>query len=344
MEMSPDDPRREMVEAIKSSGTRAAAVVQDLVSLARQGIKYEEIINLNYIVREYLSSPEYAKTLLDHGSVRLESNLAEDLLNIKGSPFNLVKVVMNLINNAMEAMPSGGYIEISTSNRYLDNRRTFYEPIPEGEYACLMVKDDGVGIADHDLKNIFEPFYTKKSMGRSGSGLSMTVVWSTVKEHEGYIDVSSREGQGTRFTVYLPATREEAAYAPQRVTLESYLGNEKILVVDDSPEQRLLADSMLSKLGYHVQAVSSGEEALVHLREHSPDLMVLDMIMPGLDGLETYQRVLQINPEQKAIIASGYSESQRVRELQRLGAGTYVQKPYTLEKIGMAVRRELDRA
>jgi CheY-like chemotaxis protein len=158
------------------------------------------------------------------------------------------------------------------------------------------------------------------------------------------VDISSQEGSGTRFDIYLPATRENVADAPGRVVLEDYLGTERILVVDDIKEQRDIAARMLSKLGYDVVSVSSGEEAITFIQADQVDLIVLDMVMdPGIDGLETFRRITAKNPGQKAVIASGYSESERVKTLQKLGAGTYIQKPYTLEKIGLAVRKELDR-
>jgi CheY-like chemotaxis protein len=219
------------------------------------------------------------------------------------------------------------------------------EPIPEGEFICLSVTDEGVGIADQDLKRIFEPFYTKKGMQRSGTGLGMTVIWATVKDHNGYIDVTSREGAGSCFEIYLPATREQIAASPDRPVLEDYVGNEAILVVDDVAEQRDIARKMLSRLGYGVATVASGEEAVAYLKDRRVDLVVLDMIMPpGIDGLEAYRRIIAIHPGQKAVIASGFSENERVAALQRLGAGEYLRKPYTLEKIGLAVRRELDRS
>ena len=144
--------------------------------------------------------------------------------------------------------------------------------------------------------------------------------------------------------IYLPATREAIAENNRRIVLQDYLGNEKILVVDDIQEQREIAVNMLSKLGYQLFSAASGEAALALIRDNPVDLVVLDMIMPnGMDGLETYQAIVSLYPGQKTIIASGYSESDRVKELQRLGAGIYIQKPYTMEKIGVAVRTELDK-
>jgi len=209
----------------------------------------------------------------------------------------------------------------------------------------LEVMDDGLGIAANDLDRIFEPFYTKKVMGRSGTGLGMAVVWGTIHDHNGYIDIKTSEGVGTTFTLYFPVIREKETTKKDLIPIEEYLGNqEKLLVIDDILEQREIAATMLSKLNYSVIAVSSGEKAIEYLSENSVDLIVLDMIMdPGIDGLETYKRIIEIHPNQKAIIASGYAETDRVREAQGIGAGDYIRKPYILEKIGLAVKNELAR-
>ena len=233
---------------------------------------------------------------------------------------------------------------IATANTYVDKIRQGYEPIPEGEYTVLEISDQGIGMPASDLARIFEPFYTKKTMGRSGTGLGMSVVWGTVKDHDGFIDIQSEEGSGTTFTLYFPATRSENEITTP-VYIEDYLGNgESILVVDDSPNQRELAARMMQRLGYAAVTADSGENALEIMANRTFDLVILDMIMdPGMDGLETFKRMRRVMPGQKAVIASGYSESERVREMQKMGAGSYIKKPYTLEKIGLAVRKELDR-
>jgi len=173
----------------------------------------------------------------------------------------------------------------------------------------------------------------------------MAVIWGTVKDHKGYIDVQSTEGKGTTFTLYFPVTRKELAEDKLLLSLEDYMGKgESILIVDDVEEQREISSRMLKKLGYSVTAVSSGEEAVDYMESNSADLLMLDMIMePGIDGLETYKRILQLHPGQKAIIVSGFSETDRVKEAQRLGAGAYVKKPYLLEKIGLTVKTELEK-
>ncbi len=173
----------------------------------------------------------------------------------------------------------------------------------------------------------------------------MAVVWGTIKDHGGHIDVQSIQGAGTTFTIYFPVSREESATEQPKVSMDHIRGNgETILVVDDVDTQREIATDMLQMLGYSVDVAKNGEEALEYLQQSPADLMLLDMIMrPGMDGLETYQKVLSINPDQKAIIASGFSETDQVRETQRLGAGEYIRKPYSLQTLGLAVKKELNR-
>ena len=343
MDMPQESPLRKPILTIQKSGEKAAAIVQDLLTLSRRGVSPRELANLNQIISDYLKSPEHEKLRAYHPRVTVETRFEKELLHIIGSPIHLTKTVMNLISNAAEAMPKGGKIVISTENLYIETSIKHKE-LDAGEYVVLTVSDTGVGISPEDMERIFEPFFTKKVMGRSGTGLGMAVVWGTVKDHNGHIDVQSLTERGTTFTLYFPATREKYKKNQFPLSIEDYMGKgESILVVDDVEEQREIAFSMLKRLGYSVILVSSGEEAVDYLANHSVDLVILDMIMdPGIDGLETYQRILEFHPGQKAIIASGFSETDRVKEALRLGVGAYVKKPYLLEKIGFAVRDELD--
>ena len=170
----------------------------------------------------------------------------------------------------------------------------------------------------------------------------MAVVWGTVKDHKGYIHIESQEGMGTVFRLYFPATRKSPE-ADRHQAIDAYMGNgETILVVDDIMEQREIASEILTTLGYRVMTVPSGEKAVEYLRENAVDLLVLDMIMdPGMDGLDTYRQIIQHHPHQKAIVASGFSETERIREVQRLGAARYLKKPYTMESIGIAAQAVL---
>lgn len=339
MDLPEESPLKKPIRTIQSSGERAANIVQDLLTLARRGVSVESVINLNQVIREYLKSPEYDNLRNHHPDFQLETDLADDLLDISGSPVHLAKTVMNLISNAVEATMHAGRIRIETENRYIDSPIKGYDDIKEGDYVVLTVTDNGIGISHEDIERIFEPFYTKKVMGRSGTGLGMAVVWGTVKDHSGYIDIQSEPDQGTRATIYLPSTKEHRMQTRAPESVDNLIGDgERILVVDDVEEQREIATGMLTRLGYDVASVSSGEAAVDYVSQHRVDLLVLDMIMdPGIDGLETYRRIINIHPGQRAVITSGFSESDRVHEARKLGAGIYVKKPYRIETIARAV-------
>jgi PAS domain S-box-containing protein len=341
----PDDsPLRRPVMTIKKSGEKAAAIVHDMLTLARRGVTTSEVINLNRVVEDFLKSPEFFNIRLHHQNVTIEHELDDDLGHILGSPVHLTKSLTNLVSNAAEALPDGGTVKIRTSRRELTDPLQVYEVVEPGRYAALQVVDDGIGISPGDVQKIFEPFYTKKEMGRSGTGLGMPVVYGTVKDHHGFIDVQSVEGRGTTFTLYLPITEALLAESSARIDLQKVMGaGESILVVDDVEEQREIATGMLEKLGYAVAAVNSGEAAVDHLKDKGADLLLLDMIMdPGIDGLETFKRAREVQPEVKVIIASGYSETARCQEARDLGAGPYLQKPYSLKQIAQLVRDVLD--
>ena len=343
-ELDESSPLKDDVIKIMEGAQRSAAIVQDLLTLARRGVQIRQVFNLNDTIRNYQKSPDFEKLTSWNSGIKIITHLDADLLNIMGSPVHLTKTVTNLVANAVEAMPNGGVLTITTRNQSLDQPVKNYDNVNAGDYAVLSVSDTGEGISPEDIKHIFEPFYTKKVMGRSGTGLGLAVVWGTVKDHNGYIDVLSEPGQGTALTLYFPVTRESVK-TETAVPVSEYIGNEEsILVIDDIKEQRELAAKMLGRLNYRVRTVSSGEEAVAYLKAGQADLLVLDMIMePGMDGLDTYKAILEIHPQQKAIIVSGFSETDRVKEARSLGVGEYLRKPYIQEKLGLAVRRALDK-
>jgi signal transduction histidine kinase/ActR/RegA family two-component response regulator len=344
MRLPVDSDMRQPLNTIRTSGQKAAAIVQDLLTLARRGITTAEVVDLRAIIEDYLVSPEHCKMISYHPDVRIETRFDPDLMNIAGSPVHLSKALMNLISNAAEAISGKGVISLSLRNQYIDIPIHGYDRVQPGDYIRMTVSDTGHGIAPKDLQRIFEPFYTKKKLGRSGTGLGMAVVWGTVKDHHGYIDVQSREGAGTRFDLYFPVTRREHKPEMQFRVADHRGAGQAILVVDDIKEQREIASGILRDLGYRVHTADSGEGAVAFLNNHCVDLLLLDMIMePGMDGLDTYRQVLRRYPRQRAVIASGYSENDRVREAQRLGAGIYVRKPYTIENLAQAIDHEFKR-
>ncbi len=344
MQLEENSPLVEPISFMHDTGLKAADIVQDLLTLTRRGIHQTSVLNLNHVIHGYYNSSAHHRLERNFPEIYFKIDPEPYLLNLNGSESHISKMVMNLVMNAAEAVREKGQVTIETFNCYVDTSMGGDE-IPEGEYVVLRVSDNGGGISQADIKRIFEPFYTKKQMGRSGSGLGLSVVWNAVKDHQGYIEISSEKGQGTSFELYFPATRDKTESILDDFEIETFKGNnETVLVVDDVKGQRKIAQGCLEALGYIPFTVDSGEKAVVFLKKHPMDLLIIDMKMePGIDGLETYKKVLKINPEQKAIIASGFSETQRVKEAKQLGAGQYIKKPYTLQKFAIALKKELAR-
>ncbi|MDF1544945.1 MAG: PAS domain S-box protein, partial [bacterium] len=337
-ELLPDSHESlEFLDSIEKAAKQMADINQQLLTLGRRGHYNQEPIDLNEIVRDVFSDFPRA-----YGTIEFDIDLADDLMNMIGGSAQIHRVVSNLLTNAIDAVKKAGKISIKTQNFYLDELKTTYSQIPRGEYVKLTVTDSGCGIAQEMVGSIFEPFFTSKTVNKErGSGLGLSVVDGVVKDHHGHIDLSTQVGKGTSFYLYFPITREET---PEIVPGKIPTGNEKVLVVDDDDFQREVTCRLLSKLGYQAQAVESGEQAVEFMKSNSQDLVVLDMVMPlGIDGAETYRRIIENNPGQRAIVASGFSETDRVLEAQKLGAGAFVKKPLCLQSLAAAVRLELDR-
>mgnify|MGYP006283843285 CR=1 FL=1 len=342
MEPALPEKVRRGLETIQDAGSRAVAVVSDLLTVARGVAVGKEPLDLNLAVREYIQSPEHHGLLKHHPATAIQFDLQDDLLPVQASPVHVRKALMNLVTNAFEAVSGEGSVVLATSNRYVDRAIRGYDRVRPGEYGVLSVSDTGPGVPEEDLERIFEPFYTRKVMGRSGTGLGLAVVWNILRDHDGYIDLKTG-GTGTTFDLYFPITRDRKKEREAETDLEALRGRgERVLVVDDEEAQRDIAARMLSTLGYEAFEAAGGEEALAFLREREVDLVILDMIMdPGMGGRETWERIKALRPRQKAIIASGFTETEDVRKVQEAGAGAYIKKPYTLRKLGLAVRQEL---
>jgi len=331
---------RKPIEAIRESGERAATVVADLLTVARGVASIREPHDIHALVQEYLHSPEYEKLKSLHPDVvctgRFEA--ADSILSC--SPIHIKKTVMNLIANAMEAIQEEGDVQIITSNLVLNHGEN---ELPPGHYVVLVVLDDGPGISDDDIRHIFEPFYSKKMMDRSGTGLGLTVVWNTVEDHSGYIRVESG-AEGTRFSLFFPVSNEQVSrYEDPQIESLGTSKNEHILVVDDELLLRDIASQVLVGLGYNVSTVPSGEEALEFVKDNPVDLVVVDMLMtPGITGRQTYEQILELYPHQKAIVVSGFSESDDVKATLELGAGGFIKKPYSIDQLGRAVKAALE--
>lgn len=342
--LEPDSPMRQPVETIKTAGQRAAAVVADLLTLARGVARERETAGLGRLAAEYLESPEFLDLARRHPATAVAVDFPGDDPRVLCSPVHIKKVAMNLVANAMESMgDEGGRVEIRVETRRPTRGFRGQPPLPDAPCAVLTVADTGPGIAEGDLERIFEPFYTRKALGRSGTGLGLAVVWNTVQDHDGRIDVRSGP-DGTRFEIFFPLADGDAPARTDDACDEEPVagGGQRILVVDDEASQREIACEMLIRLGYRADAVPSGEAALDWLWDRPADLVLLDMLMPpGMNGRQTFEAIAAIRPGQRAVIASGFSEDAEVREARRLGAGGYLKKPYTLKEMGRAIRAEL---
>lgn len=342
LDLPKNSPLRHPIETIQRSGIRAAAVVDDLLTVARGAAAVKEVCDLNKLLREYLESPELKRPLEAQPGITLHTDLAPDLFTLNCSAIHIRKCLLNLFINACEAVGEVGTVTVSTSNHYIDKPFKGYDEVHRGEYVLLSVSDTGPGISSMDIDHIFEPFYSKKVMGRSGTGLGLAVVWSAVQDHNGYIDIAT-DDQGACFDLYFPASRELADDGKEQITLQDLQGKgQTILVVDDEATQCDIVTSMLTQLGYNSSSVASGEEAVLFLKTHKVDLLVLDMIMePGMNGRKTYERIISLHPGQKAIITSGFSETDEVKKAQNLGAGIFIKKPFSINQLGYAIIQEL---
>ena len=343
LQLPVDSELRKPIEAIKESGKRAAAVVADLLTVARGVASIRVSANMNTLVREYLDSPEWHHLHSLHKHVQYRNILSKDLPNISCSPIHIKKCIMNLVTNAAEAIDNSGSITLSTTTVTPDPQWARENGLKQMEHVVLTVTDTGTGIPQEDIDHIFEPFYTKKVMGRSGTGLGLAVVWNTVEDHDGKIIVASSE-KGTRFQLYFPVSKKEnSSVQIKDAKPEELMGsNEHLLVVDDEPALRDIACQMLQTLGYTVDSVSSGEMAIKFIQKNVVDLIIIDMLMePGMNGRKTYEEILKISPHQKALIVSGFSESDEVEAALKLGAGGFVKKPYSMEQLGQRVKEAL---
>jgi len=346
MDLPEDSPLRESIETIKESGEKAAAIVGDLVTIARGVATTKEQLNLNSIVKKYLNSPEYSNLKEKNKQVEVKTLLEPDLFEIKGSSLHIEKTLMNLITNAIEAIDKSGTVIISTMNKHVEKKIKGYDDIFPGEYAVLSVFDNGSGISKEDLQRIFEPFYSRKEMGRSGTGLGLTIVWNTVQDHNAHLNIKT-SSKGTSFELFFPIIKSNGqtkTFDPKKSFIyQEFMGKgEKVVVIDDERIQREIATGILTKLGYSVNSFSSGEAAIDYLNSNRADVLVIDMIMdPGMNGSEAYEKIKMINPNQKAIIVSGFSATTEIDKARDLGAKKFIRKPYSLEAIGKAVYEEL---
>jgi PAS domain S-box-containing protein len=330
-----EHPAVQYCNLMLEAAERMAYVNEELLSLGRRGHFVQEATDLNEIVEQTAAQISNGANGLD---IRME--LAEELKPVSGAEAQLHRVVSNLMSNGREAMLQGGVLTVITEN-YHSEASSASPRLEPGEYVRLTISDTGCGIPKEIRDKIFDAFFsTKQGMKRRGCGLGLSVVQAVVEDHRGCMELESEEGVGTTFRVYLPASDEPMK---EKVLGPIVGGKETLLVVDDDQLQREVTRDLLQILGYRVYLAASGEEALERLESRPADLLLLDLMMPpGMDGVETYRRVLARRPEQRTIILSGVAEPEMVLQLQSMGAGECLRKPVPIDRLARVVREELD--
>jgi len=334
---------REEIELIRKSGIQAGDLVSDLLTVARGAKSRKEDNNLNLLVNSYCNSIEYRQLHQDFPDLQIDFELDPTIPAISSSAINITQTLSNLVVNGAEACAEKvPRIRIRTTFQELEGSLVGFEIIPPGSYVILSVTDNGNGIAAQSKNHIFEPFYSEKELGRSGTGLGLTVIWNTIRDHKGYINLATSK-KGTRFDLYFPLPSNQNFQSISRRVMNDLVGNgERILVIDDEEFQREIARITLKQLGYTVQTVGSGEEALEVVRSESVDLLVLDMVFEtGMNGVDTFAAIKEIKPHQKALVTSGFFDLTEQARISSLGVNQYLHKPYSIAAMGRAICQAL---
>lgn len=326
------------IVAITQLAQRAVDLTNRLGSSRKVWARATSDVAVNGILRETLRRLEPRL----NPSVEVSTTLVEGLPPVDGDPDQLQEMLFQLGLNALEAMPEGGRLDVSTEEVYLDEAMLDRHPgTRPGPHVCILVRDSGIGIPEENQASVFDPFFTSGKAGGS-AGIGLWLARSIARDNGGTIDLESTPHAGSVFRVYLPASPRKASSAPEQTARpEQSVG--RVLIVDDEPSVREVASELLQEIGYEVLTASDGVDALEVLETTTRvDVVILDMVMPRLNGEETFARLRKIDPAIRVIISSGYTEDEKVRELLGLGALGFVQKPYRVQTLAKAVEEAIE--
>ncbi len=337
LDIDSSHPHYEQMKRIEDQVRSGADLTKQLLGFARGGRYEVKPTNINDIIRKTSSMFGRAKK-----EIAMHQRLSDGLWTINVDRGQMEQVFMNLYVNAWQAMPGGGEICVETVNDILCEDKSIPNAIKVGRYVKITVTDNGMGMNERTRERVFEPFFTTKEMGR-GTGLGLAVVHGIINGHEGMINVQSEPGKGTTFNIYLPASEQEVVkeYAVSEKVLK---GTETVLVVDDEQTVLAVSKKLLESLGYRVYVAGSGQEAIaVYMEKHEEiDLVVLDMIMPGISGGETFDRLRKVKPAIRVLLSSGYSIEGQAQEILDRGCKGFLQKPFQLVILSQKVREVLN--
>ncbi len=322
------------IEKQVNNGSKLADQLTGYARAGRDGVKP---INLNQLLKETCDTFKIAKR-----EIIIHQNLDENLYGIESDIGQIEQVLLNLYVNAADAMPEGGDLFLKTMN-VTDKEMTGkpYDPKP-GNYVLLTVRDTGAGMDEETRGRIFEPFFTTKGLTK-GTGLGLSSAYGIIKGHGGYIDVDSEKGCGATFNIYLPATKKEVE-KEKELSEEIVMGNETVLLVDDENMVIEGCREMLTKMGYNVTIARNGKDAIEIYKENQDkiDMVIIDMIMPGLSGGETYDRLKEMNPDINVLLSSGHTINGQATEILKRGCNGFIQKPFNINMLSMKLREILD--
>lgn len=332
----------EPINAIKRSGRLAAAVADDLITVARGAVRTKENVDLSDIVDGFHHSIDYINLKRQYPTISFKFKINPDIPVIEGVSIQLRKTLLNLVVNAVEASGENGIVEIKLTTETIKEPIICFDRIEPGKYIRLSISDSGAGISEDDMERIFEPFYTKKVMGRSGTGIGLAVVWNTVEDHNGHINIKRDENR-TVFDLYFKIQKRECTPRIELCqSIELQGEGEKILIVDNEKIQRDIVSQLLQSLGYKTKTAENGEKALSYLATNTVDLVILDMVMDeNISGLETFNKIKELNYTQKVMVMTGFSNIGDVNSILDNGAKKLLKKPFSLYELGANVKQTL---